>query len=214
MDGVTGEFGKLFRAWSEGLFGGGLPQPTFIFMPERKPVFAIANDGRNVVVGKDILRVTKSEVLSERLLHVMVHLANAQAGRRDCTSNEYHNNHFADAAMHAGLFVSRHHSKGWEVTSLSERVPSGVSLFSNDRVKVRERVLSRSPITAELLAEARRTMREISAGTGTPKQCFLKYTCGCPEPHNSIRSGRRPDGRHPLKAVCSVCGEEFKCVGR
>jgi hypothetical protein len=42
-----------------------------------------------------------------------------------------------------------------------------------------------------------------------PKQCFLKYICQCSPPHNSIRSGRRPNGPHALHIQCLMCGANF-----
>jgi hypothetical protein len=44
------------------------------------------------------------------------------------------------------------------------------------------------------------------------KSYTLKYECGCEPPHNSIRSGRRPDGPNPLNAMCMDCLTYYKCV--
>jgi hypothetical protein len=72
--------------------------------------------------------------------------------------------------------------------------------------------LEKLEIDVKTLERGKKEIRKAIKEKGRSKVCFLKYECGCPPPHNSIRSGRRPDGSHPLKAVCMVCGKSFNCV--
>ena len=58
--------------------------------------------------------------LLETLLHEMAHLKNAEAGIRDCTSGQYHNKRFKEAAEEFGLVVTRIKGKGYARTALGE----------------------------------------------------------------------------------------------
>ena len=62
----------------------------------------------------------------ETLLHEMAHLKNAQAGIRDCTSGQYHNKRFKEAAQEFGLTVTRIKGKGYARTDLDDEAKQAI----------------------------------------------------------------------------------------
>lgn len=50
------------------------------------------------------------------------------------------------------------------------------------------------------------------SATRQKNRYFMKYQCKCKPPHNSIRSGCRPDGPNRLNIICKDCGQPFTCV--
>lgn len=55
------------------------------------------------------------------LLHEMAHLYNASRGIKDCSSGQYHNKHFKNAAEQFGLEVTRIGNRGYAGTVLGEQ---------------------------------------------------------------------------------------------
>lgn len=62
----------------------------------------------------------------ETLLHEMAHLKNAQEDISDCTSTQYHNEHFKKTAEFFGLVVDRLKGKGWAKTSLDLKATDAI----------------------------------------------------------------------------------------
>ena len=120
-------------------------------------------------------------------------------------------------ATDAGFFVVRHKTQGWGITSTiyprnvidkrSIGFPTEESV--KNRIKAFEFGLNKSLIEKSF----REIKNDISADKQT-KTFFLKYECSCPPPHNSIRSGRRPDGKNALNIVCQYCDTAFRCVSK
>lgn len=62
-----------------------------------------------------------SKALLETLLHEMAHLWNATVSKvRDCSSGQYHNKRFKEAAERFGLSVERDGKRGWAYTKLTD----------------------------------------------------------------------------------------------
>jgi len=61
-----------------------------------------------------------AESILETLLHEMAHLKNSTENIRDCSSGQYHNKFFKQAAECFGLSVERSGTRGWSTTSLTE----------------------------------------------------------------------------------------------
>jgi len=72
------------------------------------------------------------EAILETLLHEMAHLKNAVEGIRDCTSGQYHNKYFKQAAEQFGLDVERGGNKGYAYTSLSKDGEKVIKEFKPD----------------------------------------------------------------------------------
>ena len=205
---AEGCLGNLYTQFNELFFKGRLPTSRFLFAPERNKVFSLAGD--DIIVGGPFMALMNPVSLYEHLLHEMVHVANAYDGIRDCTSNQYHNRNFRDGAMRVGFYVSRHMTRGWEITTFKPRGNSVSYLTSLEARVVAIRQLEFSP---KVFHRAMEYMADMASKGGKPKKCFLKYICDCPPPHNSIRSGRRPNGSHPVNAICEACGSKFRHVG-
>lgn len=71
------------------------------------------------------------EVIAEILIHEMVHYANAVAGVRDCSANQYHNKRFRDLAESVGLHVEKG-KRGWAYTSLTPDLADQVRKINLD----------------------------------------------------------------------------------
>jgi hypothetical protein len=63
-----------------------------------------------------------------------------------------------------------------------------------------------------IFKQAKSEIRQQAKEDKPSKTYFLKYVCNCPPPHNSIRSGRRPDGPNALNIQCQNCHSTFVCV--
>ena len=113
---LIGELERCFNHLSEGLFDSRLRTPTFTIQPEKKVILRFMPESYHILVGSEFATASV-EGICESLLHEMVHIWNLYKKVVDCTSNQYHNRKFLDAALHVGLYVLRHKTKGWGVTS-------------------------------------------------------------------------------------------------
>lgn len=206
-------FRDTYSELNKQLFSGRLPEPEFRYATNRKGIFSFVRP--NVIqIGGEVCQATPVEALDE-LVHVMVHILNHLDGVVDHTQNQYHNANFRDTALAMGLVVGCHKSRGWGVTSSDEQRIDCMKLATPcDAARQR-------------LAKAYKTVRDVAnfsdasfeavrgdairlvESKPAKKQFLLRYTCKCPPPHNSIRSGRRPDGSNPLHAKCLTCGAKF-----
>lgn len=66
------------------------------------------------------------------LLHEMAHLYNASRGVKDCSSGQYHNKHFKNAAEYFGLDVTRIGNRGYAKTNLGERALDAIKELNVD----------------------------------------------------------------------------------
>lgn len=208
------ELSRVFDILNERLFGSRLTCPSFsIQLKKRVSLRWISGSG--IILGSDFPNLEYSDLLTT-MLHEMIHQDNELAGVTDCTTNQYHNKHFLNSALAIGLVVIKHKTQGWAITT---------TLYPRNVVE-REYVRKPEKAALERCAEAflaakldkvlfRRTCTELRAKLKEekpPKTFFLKYVCNCPPPHNSIRSGRRPDGPNALNIRCMNCRSELICV--
>lgn len=205
MKAILPEIERVYKSLNKSLFNDKLRVPTFVLSPHKKGVVRFIPEDFEIVVGCDIAKVDADAFLLH-LLHEMVHLSNFQKGIVDCRHGQYHNVKFRNAALAVGLSVSRDRSHGWGLTSL---------LASGDDAG--EPPLQARQLLVESLAIAKlneKLLKEVQKKVvaSHKRTFFLKYECNCAAPHNSIRSGRRPDGDHPLNIKCMICNSYLRCV--
>jgi len=205
---LSEELKKVFQHFNECLFNNVLRVPEHVFQPDKKVVFQFQPNFGNIIVGLEMAGLSLPELLNY-YLHQMVHIYNYHKEIIDCTSNQYHNKHFLKAAIGIGLFVSHYKNQGWSSTSLARPNAEFYSPSEESQKKLQEAIKALK--IDELLWKT--ALKEVASirKNRKPKQCFLKYVCECPS-HNSIRSGRRPNGKFPLKARCDICGAAYKYV--
>lgn len=198
---------NAFEIFNKDLFSGSLADPVFTFNLDKNVVLRFVKSSHSIIIGSKLTK-TNAANLKEHLLHEMVHMWNEDEGVADCTSNQYHNKKFLHSAMAVGFCVSRHPSQGWEITKFSKSKDCQVYLTVNARLL---KIANKIKFDEYCLKE---TKTQISRVVKSQKKrvCFLKYVCKCSPPHNSIRSGRRPDGPNSLQIKCLVCKNVFECV--
>lgn len=203
---------EAYRRLNEMLFEGRLPDPELSVQGRESFVLAFKTPNR-IVVGGGCRDASLSQALDE-LVHCMIHIDHDRSGINDHTANQYHNLKFRDAAIDFGFYVVCRKSRGWcELRSRSSDIQSfgegecvRPSREENARlVRVLSKAVEGMDLTAELSQQVRRTK-----ALNVPRQTQLKYVCKCPSPHNSIRSGRHPEGKHPLDVTCNACGSKFE----
>lgn len=204
---IVSELERIFRYYNEGLFDGSLRIPTHVIQHDKKVVFRFVASSYYIVVGSCF--GTAGDVL-DPYLHEMVHIYNFSRKSPDITSNQYHNSFFSDIALYVGLHVIRHKTQGWSITSFKKPTNGEYESPEAEAIKRRDAVLKGMVLDTDLIDRARKEMRQ-TVESKKPKPCFLKYTCSCPPPHNSIRSGRRPDGQHAPNITCNRCKTVFIC---
>lgn len=215
---IISEASKLFKVFNKEFFENTLEMPQFVIEESRKfafrydPTYKGSSGAFLIGGGAADLGVNDFQAA---FLHDMVHLSNAQDGISDLTANQYHNKHFLDLALEVGLICIRHKNQGWSITTTM--YPRNVVEKSEIKLPEEEAATHRGAVFRQrrpdqvALRQFRSKMRQVRKKT--TKTYFLKYVCGCPPPHNSIRSGRRPDGANPLKIRCRDCGKDFACEG-
>ena len=209
---VVLELERVFGILNRQMFGGRLKVPTITVQIEKKVVFRFTPESYHMLIGSKFATVT-IRGLEEHLLHEMTHISNHTDGVVDCTSNQYHNKRFLTAALEAGMYVMRHKTQGWGVTKFditAKESENGVMTPKPKSLGKRERVFGGISFDRKIVTAAQRRMKKKLDENAARKICFLKYVCKCRKPHNSIRSGRRPDGDHPLKIHCNVCNSDFR----
>lgn len=206
---VIVELERVFNLLNKQMFGGRLAIPTLTIQLEKKVVFRFVPESYYMLIGSKFIDCSSQEIL-EQLLHEMVHISNHADGVVDCTSNQYHNKRFLSAALEAGFYVFRHKTQGWgETHFFVDDDVIGVNTPKPDDLRRRERVFASLKLDKEVIEYAQTRMAKRLEETSARKVCFLKYICECPQPHNSIRSGRRPDGDHPISIRCNICKSNF-----
>lgn len=209
------ELKRVFDVLNKSLFNKQIRACEFSIQPKKKFGLRWHPDSKSIILGCDFVKMDSHEFM-HNLLHEMVHIYNFQQEIVDVTTNQYHNKHFLECALNVGLVVIKHKTQGWAITSTA--YPRNVTERIFIRKPSKQRILKRNEVFSELkinqvafkniktqLIEAIKT--ELPA-----KTFFLKYECECPPPHNSIRSGRRPDGPNALNIKCMNCNAVFTCV--
>jgi hypothetical protein len=197
---------KLFVEFNERHFGRQLIEPVFRVDVKKRFTFRFLPQKYEFVIGSMFVKLTWTQMWIE-FFHEMIHMKNFFDGVTDHTANQYHNHEFADTALSVGFYVLKHPTKGWGVLEIDSPKMGEFQSPTSDAREYLELTFERTSFYSETLSLARRQIRE---ATGKPKQFQLKYICNCPHPHNTIRSGRRPDGKHPLKATCNICHHPYK----
>lgn len=187
------ELERIAKSLARDLFNITIPQ--FKLEISRKTPFT--DEVVHIAVGVGIIDLSSDEIFAG-ILHELVHIYNRINGVSDQTANRYHNQKFKNSAIRFGLHCEWDRNKGWYNTTLIDTLQSHI-----------ERQIDVSS-WASCLSEGKRQLRRMVRDR-TRHPCFLKYVCKCPPPHNSIRSGRRPNGNHPPCIRCEVCGAVFVC---
>lgn len=177
--------------------------------------FSMRFDGitNQLVVGNGILDVKNKYDFSNHVLHEMIHIGNHINRIEDVNSNQYHTMKFASHALRIGLGVQKDKNQGWSLTKIIAqgkmrkdfKINHEANRRLNDLVENLDFDEKKYLKCLELLIEQAKLLKP-------SKLFFLKYECSCPPPHNSIRSGRRPDGNNPIDIICDHCKSKFICV--
>lgn len=206
---MTGRFEEAHRVLNERLFEGTLASPTFEKDLGRKCVFHFTPPN-SYQYGSEIVTAA-ADVVTADLLHTMIHAKNHASGVVDSTQNQYHNTHFLQEALRIGFCVVWHKSRGWSLTFPDPEEAGKLGKFrcpDDTANRTLRAVLAEVKFPKGPLATWQRGLAGELADK--PKKTFLlKYICKCPTPHNNVRSGRRPEGDHPLDITCNVCKAKF-----
>ena len=212
---ILTELERVFQILNNGLFDGKLQSVALSVQSKRKVSLRWMQDLESLVVGSDFPKLEYGEILGT-ILHEMIHIGNFQRGFTDVTTNQYHNKYFLQSALELGLVVIKHKTQGWAITStvfprnVVERVY--IKRPSKESVKKRIEIFNSIELDKAVFKQGRADIREKIRSEKPPKTYFLKYQCNCLPPHNSIRSGRRPDGPNALNIQCLNCRSQFECV--
>ena len=205
------ELSNTYDLFNSKLFNNKLEKVQFVVQPKRKIDLKYFHDLIQIVIGCEDLDF---EDLPSLILHEMVHIYNHQNAIVDVTTNQYHNKSFCSVACEVGFIVLRHKTQGWSIT-LTE-MPRNV--VDESKIKTpessvflkRSKLFEKIPLTNLAFSDFKKFIKAKSKSIKTPKVFQLKYECNCPPPHNSIRSGRRPDGNNPLNIYCKDCKSVFR----
>lgn len=212
---MEAELGRIFDFLNKTLFDGRLKPTPFSIQPNKKVSIRFSPESNSIIIGAGFAKMGTQEIPAT-LLHEMVHVSNFQSGVVDVTANQYHNKEFLEAALGVGLVVIKHKTQGWAITSTF--YPRNVVSPNNVRKPSKEKTIARTEAFSEIrvdkvvLRAGRSDIKEKVKERKPPKTYFLKYECDCQPPHNSIRSGRRPDGPNALNIQCLQCKSKFVCV--
>jgi hypothetical protein len=211
---LIAELERLFDHFKGKLFSvscHGTPRNRPVFRCDfwKKFSFRYSKETKYFVVGLGVKKLSYEELICE-FVHEMIHWYNDSRGKSDCTPSQYHNQAFFRTATCLGFYVLKHPTRGWGLIQLSAPTSGTDYLPPNDEDRdYLSRLIDKFDFDHELFQLAKQEMRE-NSHLFTRKQCQLKYQCACPPPHNTIRSGRHPNGKYPLCIRCDKCGHHFK----
>jgi len=214
---IVAELERVFFVLNQDLFEGTINPVPVTIQPKKKVSLRYFPDAKAIVLGSDFPNLDYTDV-PPTLLHEMIHIWNEQQGVVDCTTNQYHNKQFLSSALEMGLVVIKHKTQGWAITTTT--LPRNVMTKELVRVPSKAAITRRNEVFAALkidkaaFRQGRSEIRQRVKEEKPSKTYFLKYVCNCPPPHNSIRSGRRPDGPHALNIECKNCHSKFVCVSK
>lgn len=212
---IVSELEAAYEVLNRSLFEGKLQPVPIVIQPKRKVSLRWMPDIMSLVIGADFTKLEYAEVPG-LFLHEIIHVSNYQRGLTDVTTNQYHNKSFLQCALEVGLVVIKHKTQGWAITStvyprnVVEKV--FIKRPNKDAINRRNDAFDLVKIDKTAFKMGRADVRERIKTEKPPKTYFLKYQCNCPPPHNSIRSGRRPDGPNALNIQCLNCRSQFECV--
>ena len=143
--------------------------------------------GELVLVSESLDRPIQGIVST--LVHEMVHHANALAGVRDCTVNQYHNGKFKVRAEGVGLAVRPQPPRGFARTEMTPALWDYVARYG--------------PRAEAFVAfRAGRTPADVDAKAARPPK-LVKLSCGCPV-------GVWAAAGHPFDLLCRLCGHPLR----
>lgn len=195
MDVTLSELYRVFRAANDHFYQGRLVEPMIVVQSRGRKralgwftteaVWTATDGGRRyeITVTAEWLGRGVEEVM-ETLLHEMVHLYNRMRQVRDVSGNQYHNDHFREAAEKHGLAVERSESHGWAHTTLQPATREWLA------------TLEVNPAAFTLARKDRQ--RRVADPEGMAGK-LKRFACGC----TNIRSITWVD------AVCRQCGKPF-----
>lgn len=199
-------FGKLNKQ----LFKGQLPLPNITVDVTRNYIMRWDAAGNFLYIGAPFAKANSMVVL-EAMVHEMLHVDNHAKGIIDVKANQYHNNRFLKSALNVGFYVRRHKSQRWSLTSVN--MPNVICHKPDtDQNKKLLLALNSIDICPDRFENDIDFVRNTLKASKPSKSFFLKYQCKCPPPYNSIRSGRRPDSRNAVRAICEYCNSRYVCV--
>lgn len=201
---------EAYKKLNDKLFGSRLPLPNIQVDISRKYVMRWELAGNFLYIGAPFAKATTLGVL-EALVHEMIHIENHQKEITDVKANQYHNSKFLKSALAIGFFVRRHPSQRWSLTTAHMPSASCHKPDSEQNKKLLAVLESINFCPKNLEKDINFVMATLKDSKPT-KSFFLKYECKCPPPHNSIRSGRRPDSPNALDILCRKCQAVFQCV--
>ena len=212
------EFQEAFQTLNKQLFENSLVPIGFLVQPKKKFAIKYDKDQNVVFIGGEFTKLDRSDILPQ-LLHEMIHIFFSQSGIEDVTANQYHTiKYFLIKALSVGLVVIKHKSQGWSITSpVSPRnvvEKEFVKIPEKSAVALRVAAFNSISLDKNIIAKVQSEIKQITQKEKPSKTFFLKYVCNCPPPHNSFRSGRRPDGVNALNIVCMNCRSRFECVSK
>ena len=209
------QFEVIYNYFNNALFNNNLPFQEFKLDANKK--FPLRWDRQHIIIGSEFVSLNTFEFFI-LLIHEMVHIKCHEFGLDDLGINQYHKKDFLKLALDLGFFVIKHKSQGWSIISpiaprnavncIAVKSPNSIrnyALFD---------ILSNIDCNFQELKNELDSIYRVIRGNPPSKTFFLKYRCRCPEPHNSIRSGRRPVGNnreHP-DAMCKTCRSDYLCV--
>ena len=182
---------------------------------KKKVAIKWQSDIETLVIGAEFLQLEFNDLLGI-LLHELIHILNYQHGIVDVTINQYHNKKFLEVANQVGLVVIKHKTQGWGITSTV--FPRNITEKAYIKRPLKKSILLRNKafedlnLNKKIINDSRIELQNRIKHEKPVKTFFLKYECNCSPPHNSIRSGRRPDGPNPLDIQCMNCRSKFVCV--
>jgi hypothetical protein len=210
---LTCELQKVYKEFNFDLFSGALPEASFVIDVNKNPSFKFRENDFTIVIGQDFSNLDLIELLDD-LLHEMVHISNFLNGVKDFHySNQYHNQKFMKLANRVGLTLIKHETQGWSITTSKSIDEDDIEISYPDSDFCQKREESYLKVEENFSKDILKNAKEeFKLSFQIPKnKFFLKYSCGCPPPHNSIRSGRKPDGSNPIMALCLKCLKPYKC---
>ncbi len=208
---MTYELVKIYSQFNQNLFKGELDNPIYEVNLKRKELFCYDHSSpRKIILGAGFINENNMRRIFDEMLHVMIHALNHKRGIIDRTKNHYHKQEFVDVALKVGLFVGKVGSRGWGfVSSLREDCKSSeIQIPALNKQKRLSEIYHIINVDKSKIQEIQKKLSEDNCN----KRVFLlKYRCDCPAPHNTVRSGRRPNGKNGLNITCDICHGKFVC---
>jgi hypothetical protein len=213
---------KIVKSFSDTFFKSELPLPAVRIKGKNRFSMRFFPKSFELVIGTLLPNQKPIQILDEAI-HQCCHIYNYTKDIKDLPNHHYHNKKFAEVVIKCGMVVTRDPNFGWISCSdpiqfnikcinflTKGKCPCGKNCVQFPNKKS---VLKRESIYAELIEKIDFCVFSGIKFKETGKQYFLKYTCGCEPPYNSIRSGRRPEGKRAIQIRCEICKQLFTYVG-